>query len=94
MSHFHTGGLWEYEWKKHGTCAETLPALDTELKYFTQALDWSKKYSLSDSLALAGITPNGTYRLRQFWETLTTEFGKRPRITCHEEMVCLVFKNL
>ncbi|VVC41578.1 Hypothetical protein CINCED_3A020854 [Cinara cedri] len=81
----HEGGLWRYEWLKHGTCAKSLPALDTELKFFKQALDWSKQYPLNDILAQGEIKPNGTYPIAQFWHTLKTGLGKNPYIDCFVE---------
>lgn len=35
--------FWEHEWKKHGTCAVTLPQLDSLLNYFQQGLTWIKQ---------------------------------------------------
>lgn len=29
----------KHEWEKHGSCAEALPALDGELKYFQKSID-------------------------------------------------------
>lgn len=81
------GDLWKHEWLKHGSCAKSLPALDTELKYFKQGLDWSKQYVLSDLLAQGGITPNANYPVNQIWHTLRTGLGKNPRIDCYIEKV-------
>lgn len=81
------GGLWQHEWIKHGTCSLSLPSLNSELKYFKQALDWSKQYPLADLLAQGGIKPNGTYPVTQFWHTLKTGLGKNPRIDCFMEKV-------
>lgn len=86
------GGLWRHEWSKHGTCALSLPSLNSELKYFKQGLDWSKNYTLSDLLDKGGIKPNGTYPVNQFWHTLKQELGKNPRIDCFIEKVCCTFK--
>lgn len=33
--------FWRHEWEKHGTCAEQLPELGSEHKYFKQGLDWN-----------------------------------------------------
>lgn len=84
----HEGDLWKYEWKKHGTCSQSLPALDSEIKYFKQGLDWSTKYQLSELLSQGGIKPNGSYPLNQFWHTLKTGLGKNPRIDCFIDKVC------
>ncbi|XP_025405932.1 uncharacterized protein LOC112680138 isoform X2 [Sipha flava] len=79
------GGLWKHEWMKHGTCAQSLPALNSELKYFKQGLDWSKQYQLSELLSKGGIKPGGTYPVNQFWLTLKTGLGKNPRIDCYTD---------
>lgn len=85
------GELWKHEWKKHGTCAKSLPALDSELKYFQQALNWSKQYPLNDLLVKGGIQPNGTYPIAQYWHTLKTALGKRPFIDCYTDKVTIFF---
>lgn len=82
------GGLWKYEWNKHGKCSLSLPTLDSELKYFKQGLDWSEQYNLSELLAQGGINPNGSYPIKQFWYTLKTGLGKNPRIECYKDKVC------
>ncbi|KAE9529714.1 hypothetical protein AGLY_011810 [Aphis glycines] len=79
------GDLWKHEWIKHGTCAKSLSALDSEYKYFKQGLDWSKQYVLSDILEQGGIKPNGSYPVNQIWHTLRTGLGKNPRIDCFYE---------
>lgn len=91
-SNLHKEGLWKHEWRKHGTCAMSLPTLNTELKYFKQGLDWSKQYPLSDILFQGDIKPNGTYPVVQFWHTLKTRLGKNPRIECFVDSVCIIFK--
>ncbi|XP_050524773.1 uncharacterized protein LOC126896220 isoform X2 [Daktulosphaira vitifoliae] len=79
------GELWKHEWTKHGTCAKSLPALDTELKYFQQALNWSIEYPLNNLLAKGGIQTDGSYPLAQYWQTLITALGKRPFIDCYTD---------
>lgn len=82
------GNLWEHEWTKHGSCATSLPALDSELKYFKQGLIWSKQYLLNDLLTKGAIIPNGKYPISQIWNTLKTGLGKIPEIRCFVEKVC------
>ncbi|XP_060853767.1 uncharacterized protein LOC132931782 isoform X2 [Rhopalosiphum padi] len=79
------GDLWKHEWIKHGTCAKSLSALDSEFKYFKQGLDWSKQYVLTDILEQGGIKPNGSYPVNQIWHTLRTGLGKNPHIDCFYE---------
>jgi ribonuclease T2 len=38
--------LWKYEYDMHGTCAASLPALDTQLKYFNTALAWREQFDI------------------------------------------------
>lgn len=82
------GVFWRYEWNKHGTCAASLPSLNSELQYFKQGLDWSKQYQLTDLLNKGGIVPNKSYPVTQFWHTLKTGLGKNPFIDCYVDKVC------
>lgn len=82
------GALWRHEWMKHGTCSSTLPSLNTELKYFKQGLDWSKKYQLTDLLKKGGIVPHNSYPTMQYYHTIQTVLGKNPFIDCYEDKVC------
>lgn len=81
------GDLWKHEWIKHGTCAISSPSLNSEIKYFKKGLEWSNKYQLSDILSKEGIIPNGSYSVTRFWNTLTNQLGKKPRIDCHKDKV-------
>jgi len=38
--------FWSHEWLKHGSCAEALPVFSTELKYFSEGLNFRTKYDL------------------------------------------------
>lgn len=38
--------FWSHEWQKHGSCAKELATFDTELKYFSAALDLRQKFDL------------------------------------------------
>ncbi|XP_050425401.1 uncharacterized protein LOC126836224 [Adelges cooleyi] len=73
---------WGDEWKKHGTCAMEIQALDSEFKYFKQGLDWNKQYPLNDILSQGSIKPNGTYPMMQILLTLKTGLGKKPLMYC------------
>jgi len=50
--------FWSHEWDKHGTCASTLPALDGEYNYFSNAINLHQKYDPTSLLAAAGIVPS------------------------------------
>ncbi|KAJ9578759.1 hypothetical protein L9F63_005017 [Diploptera punctata] len=77
--------LWKHEWKKHGTCAATLPALDTELKYFKQGLTWIKEYTMDNVLSKAGIQPNNNYTPEAVSQAVHKILGKNPAIQCIED---------
>ena len=37
----------KHEWDKHGTCAASLPALNSEHKYFAKGLEFNRKWNLT-----------------------------------------------
>lgn len=79
-----TYSLWHHEWQKHGTCATTLPALDTEDKYFGQGLKWIKQYDMKDILSQSGIEPNVSgYFPQDIWNAVQKSLGKNPIVQCH-----------
>lgn len=81
------GEFWRHEWISHGTCAVSLPNLNSVQKYFKQALDWSSQYPLTELLSRGGISPNGAYPISQIWHTLKAALGKNPRINCYMDKV-------
>ncbi|GJQ87310.1 RNaseX25 [Trypoxylus dichotomus] len=75
--------FWEYEWKKHGTCALPLDALDSEFNYFNEAITWAKNYSIGDILAAHGIHPDGSgYSIQQIHDAIKMTLGVNPVIEC------------
>jgi len=76
--------FWAHEFDKHGTCAETLPALDSELKFFSATLNVRTKYDVFSAFNNAGITPSTgtTYSRSQFNSALRTAFGVDPLLSC------------
>jgi hypothetical protein len=59
--------FWAHEYEKHGTCAEQVPALSTELKFFQGTLALAQKYELVSMLSTQGIKPGQ--------QTSATAFG-------------------
>ena len=57
--------FWSHEYEKHGTCAEALPALNSELLFFTGALNLRQNQNSIGLLAKVGITPSSsaTYKV-------------------------------
>lgn len=79
--------IWFHEWEKHGTCAISLPALDTEYKYFYQGLEWSEKYNIKDILEKSGIKLNSTLYVADYWKAVKSVLNKNAWIEC-------TFKNV
>jgi len=53
--------FWAHEWEKHGTCAAAaVPALDTELKFFSQTLKLRSMYPVSTILSSSNIYPSNS----------------------------------
>ena len=53
-----SNSLWKFMWQKYGTClAASLNSLDTEYKYFAQALKWHQNYPIYQYLSEQGIVP-------------------------------------
>ncbi|XP_063223309.1 ribonuclease Oy isoform X2 [Bacillus rossius redtenbacheri] len=78
-----TYDFWKHEWKKHGKCALSLPALDSELKYFEQALTWAKQYNMADVLGRAGVIPNTQGYLGQdVWTAVKGVLGTDSVVHC------------
>ncbi|XP_073985532.1 ribonuclease Oy-like isoform X2 [Rhodnius prolixus] len=77
--------FWRHEWEKHGTCAEQLPELGSEHKYFKQGLDWNTMYNLEQWLSSGGITAGKDYELTEIWEAVTHTTGVDPHIFCFKD---------
>ncbi|KAJ8932775.1 hypothetical protein NQ314_014479 [Rhamnusium bicolor] len=75
--------FWKHEWDKHGTCASTLPQLDSIVNYFQQGLDWNEQYKLSNILEKGKIIPNSEgYTIEQIYNAVKTFTNKEPMIQC------------
>ncbi|PKK33166.1 ribonuclease T2 [Columba livia] len=75
--------FWKHEWDKHGTCATTLQALNSQKKYFGKALELYKHIDLNSCLLKAGIKPSSSYyRMTDIKEALTKFYGVTPKIQC------------
>jgi ribonuclease T2 len=85
-TNIHNGSLytlWKHEWKKHGTCAASLPSLDTEIKYFSQGLNWISQYGMSNILGKSGIQPKSqAYTPQDIWNAVQKSLGKSPAVQC------------
>ncbi|XP_031468817.1 ribonuclease T2 [Phasianus colchicus] len=75
--------FWKHEWEKHGTCAASLPILDSQKKYFSKTLELYQRVDLNGFLLKAGIKPGSTYyQMADIKEVLTKLYGVTPKIQC------------
>ncbi|XP_065587207.1 ribonuclease T2 [Cyrtonyx montezumae] len=75
--------FWKHEWEKHGTCAATLPILDSQKKYFSKTLELYQRVDLNCFLLKGGIKPSSTYyQMATIKEVLTKFYGITPKIQC------------
>uniref|UniRef100_A0A6B2EIY0 Putative ribonuclease t2 family n=1 Tax=Phlebotomus kandelakii TaxID=1109342 RepID=A0A6B2EIY0_9DIPT len=74
--------FWRHEWEKHGTCASVLPELSTEIRYFSQGLNWLLHYSMSSILAQAKILPDSTPTIEEIHEAVVSQLNRNPVIHC------------
>jgi len=89
--------FWTHEYEKHGTCAETLPALSSEYKYFEKTLEIHEDMDIINNLMRSGIIPSNdkTYELNEFikgFQEITG--GSECEIKCAEGDLHESFSNL
>ncbi|XP_071454497.1 ribonuclease Oy [Hetaerina americana] len=79
--------LWKHEWEKHGTCAASLPELNSELKYFQKGLEWVKNYNLSSILSQAGISPGAEgLKIQDIVNAVKSSTQKNPAVECIRDL--------
>eukprot|EP00750_Incisomonas_marina_P000930 INCI10735.1.p1 GENE.INCI10735.1~~INCI10735.1.p1 ORF type:complete len:303 (-),score=37.80 INCI10735.1:131-1039(-) len=66
--------FWKHEFEKHGTCAESIPQLETELKFFQGTLAVRSALDTEGTLAKASINPSfsATYSMSALNAALPT----------------------
>ncbi|XP_011637517.1 ribonuclease Oy [Pogonomyrmex barbatus] len=74
--------FWKHEWDKHGTCALTVKALNSEFNYFRGALNLLDKYNMIDVLEKANILPGKKYMVQDVLVGIQKILGKRGQVTC------------
>eukprot|EP00658_Telonema_sp_P-2_P072347 TRINITY_DN61499_c0_g1_i1.p1 TRINITY_DN61499_c0_g1~~TRINITY_DN61499_c0_g1_i1.p1 ORF type:complete len:206 (-),score=33.02 TRINITY_DN61499_c0_g1_i1:132-749(-) len=68
---------WQYEWNKHGPCAQ--PILASQLQYFSAALKLRMRYDLLGMLSAGGIRPGQHATLQELSTVLGSGLGlKQP----------------
>ncbi|KAM3963651.1 ribonuclease X25 [Aphomia sociella] len=80
-----TYSLWSHEWVKHGTCAAQLEPLSSQLKYFSQGLQWMNKFNMLNVLKSANIVPtiDKEYAITDINNAVVEKLGVRPSIQCN-----------
>ncbi|KAB0381136.1 hypothetical protein FD755_008920 [Muntiacus reevesi] len=73
-----------HEWKKHGTCAAQLDALNSQWKYFSKSLDLYKELALSSVLQKLGIEPSTDryYQVSDIRDALVSVYKVVPKVQC------------
>ncbi|VVC38408.1 Ribonuclease T2, His active site 1,Ribonuclease T2-like,Ribonuclease T2, His active site 2 [Cinara cedri] len=75
--------IWFHEWEKHGTCALTLPSLNSEFEYFNQGIKWSEMYNMKDILEKGDIKVNDTTSLvTDYWKAIESVLKTNAWIEC------------
>ncbi|XP_051919498.1 ribonuclease T2 isoform X2 [Hippocampus zosterae] len=78
-----SSGFWKYEWYKHGTCAAKAPALNSQHKYFSKALELYHKVDLDSMLRKFDIIPSAKYyKFSQIEGVIENFYGVTPKIQC------------
>uniref|UniRef100_A0A8C4NC68 Ribonuclease T2 n=1 Tax=Eptatretus burgeri TaxID=7764 RepID=A0A8C4NC68_EPTBU len=83
----HGSEFWKYEWDKHGTCAGSLPEMNSEFKYFNKALELHHNQNLLKILSNMGIVPSlkNTYKFADIEMAFHKAFGVKPKVQCIKE---------
>lgn len=87
---FHFSGrsndeFWNYEWRKHGTCANEIDALDTPNEYFSQGLAWLQEYNMTKILAKSNIIAGAKYNLTDVYLAIRNTLNRKFSIHCQED---------
>jgi ribonuclease I len=69
------------EWSKHGTCAEQLSPLSSQLAFFKGALTLAMRYNPVTILAGQGITPGGSVQASDVQNAMS-DFGGSVSLSC------------
>lgn len=79
--------FWKHEYEKHASCVGSVEALNTQYKYFNQALKLFEKYNISQILNNSSITVGGSYTEADIIEGFRKQLGKQIIIRCKNESV-------
>ncbi|XP_063773666.1 ribonuclease T2 [Pseudophryne corroboree] len=74
--------FWKHEWQKHGTCAASLPCLNSQHNYFSKGLEMYSNVDLNSVLVKSGIKPSNTYQMKEIEDAIVNVYGVVPKIQC------------
>ena len=75
--------LWKHEWLAHGTCSLSINELNSEYRYFDQALDWHQQYNIFKYLQKFGILPGFDVEIWSVFEAIKESLGGiSPALDC------------
>uniref|UniRef100_A0A2K6SVW1 Ribonuclease T2 n=1 Tax=Saimiri boliviensis boliviensis TaxID=39432 RepID=A0A2K6SVW1_SAIBB len=75
--------FWNHEWRKHGTCAAQVDALNSQRKYFGRTLELYRELDLNSVLLKLGIKPSiNYYQVADFKDALARVYRVIPKIHC------------
>lgn len=77
-------GFWTHEWDKHGTCAQSLPALQGELNFFNMGITLNKKFNILEMLSPLVPSLEG-YDLVTLQSRFKSVLGAEPAYSCFYE---------
>lgn len=80
--------FWDYEWRKHGTCARHTLALDGMQNFFRTTLELKKRLFLEDVLSSFDYLPGGLnrpYSAQNLINSLSQHYRARPIIKCSRQ---------
>lgn len=82
-------GFWKHEWEKHGTCSVDLADLNTQLKYFSKAIEWNTRFRINNYLSRGRITPGRSYPIGNIMRAINAGLRVTPQVTCIKDSVSI-----
>ncbi|KAG8034187.1 hypothetical protein G9C98_001271 [Cotesia typhae] len=74
--------LWERVWYSHGTCGNSVPAINSQYKYFNKTLELFNKYDIQGAFESNNITIGNEYDVKEILAAIERTFGKHGMTAC------------
>lgn len=81
--------FWNYEWKKHGTCALGHAGTNSLKKYFNKALELLDDYNMARIFEEANIQPGHEYEYNRIVQALSNALGVNGFLGCGKPPVSI-----